>query len=169
MTVYLQLCLTKCLEMKCFTQFHEYRVTFSKLICFSASSSLTLSISIAYLMLSYIVSTFKISLDSQKSHSGTYSPAVMNSSVDLDKSARSFQEDSFNASDITLDSQDDQYENFTEESNPQDMEVVLFRGLPYQLINCIRLISLGLKQFAAIIILFIGFSIWYISMARSKG
>ena len=90
------------------------RVTFSKLICFSASSSLTLSISIAYLMLSYIVSTFKISLDSQKSHSGTYSPAVMNSSVDLDKSARSFQEESFNASDITLDSQDDQYENFTE-------------------------------------------------------
>ena len=121
-------------------------------------------------MLSYIVSTFKISLDSQKSHSGTYSPAVMNSSVDLDKSARSCQEESFNASDITLDSQDDLYDNFTDESHPQDMEVVLFRGLPYQLMNCVRLIySLGLKPIATIIILFIGFSIWYISMAGSKG
>ena len=145
-------------------------MTFSKLISFSASSSLTVSISIAYLMLSYIVSTFKISLDSQKSHSGTYSPAVMNSSVDLDKSARSCQEESFNASDITLDSQDDLYDNFTDESHPQDMEVVLFRGLPYQLMNCVRLIySLGLKPIATIIILFIGFSIWYISMAGSKG
>ena len=62
-------------------------------------------------------------------------------SAELDKSTRSCQDESFNTSDITLDSQDEAFDTLTGDGQASDLEVVLFRGLPDKLINCVRLLS----------------------------